>query len=273
MLKFKEVIEGVNIVENRNYKSGFELFVGKPVGHAIKTISVTRNNPTTLVAGQTGSGKSNMILSIVAGMFDTKESYVMVDYYSPKGSDELFAGELSKAGVAINSHIGVDTCVSGLLELESTVKYRIDKIAEAGYSSIDEYNSYESLALCDSLVIIDEFTCLLEGGHSKGIDEVITKLLKVAASVGIYILLATQDVQNVPKGILGNCSNIVCLRVNERTSDILLGSDIATTCDWRDRHAFVKSPGYWSAVLEYEVPYIDSNEFKEICISHADFEV
>jgi S-DNA-T family DNA segregation ATPase FtsK/SpoIIIE len=191
---------------------------GRPL---LLDLHATAHGPHGLVAGTTGSGKSELLQTMVVGLALTHHphdvAFVLVD----------FKGGGAFGGLADLPHVlGVVTDLSGrlaeraLVALEAEMDRRKRCFQEAGVSDIDQYQRlYWQDALAVPLprlvVIVDEFAELARD-HPDFIDGLVG-VARVGRSLGLHLILATQSPAGVVRQqIWANARFRICLRVETR---------------------------------------------------------
>ncbi|MEE0863276.1 MAG: type VII secretion protein EssC [Lachnospiraceae bacterium] len=202
------------------------------------------HGPHGLVAGMTGSGKSEFIISYILSLavnyHPNEVAFILVDY---KG------GGMAKSFEKLPHTAGIITNLDGaaikrsLISIESELKRRQSIFAEAskkvGVSNIDIYK-YQKLfregvvkePLQHLFIISDEFAELKTQQP-----EFMTQLVsaaRIGRSLGIHLILATQKPSGVVDDqIWSNSKFRVCLKVQERADsmDMLKRPDAAELTD------------------------------------------
>ena len=202
------------------------------------------HGPHGLVAGMTGSGKSEFIitfiLSLAVNYHPEEVAFILIDY---KG------GGMAKSFESLPHTAGIITNLDGsaikrsLVSIESELKRRQAIFAEAskkiGVSNIDIYK-YQKLyregtvdePLQHLFIISDEFAELKTQQP-----EFMTQLVsaaRIGRSLGVHLILATQKPSGVVDDqIWSNSKFRVCLKVQERADsmDMLKRPDAAALTD------------------------------------------
>ncbi len=202
------------------------------------------HGPHGLVAGMTGSGKSEFIITYILSLalnYSPEEvAFILIDY---KG------GGMAKAFESLPHVAGIITNLDGaaikrsLVSIESELKYRQALFAEAskklGISNIDIYKyqkAYRDGLVHEPLphlfIISDEFAELKTQQQ-----EFMTQLIsaaRIGRSLGVHLILATQKPSGVVDDqIWSNSRFRVCLKVQERSDsmDMLKRADAAELSD------------------------------------------
>ena len=210
------------------------------------------HGPHGLIAGTTGSGKSEFIITYILSMCVNYSpdyiSFILIDY---KGGGLAGAFENQKTGVYLPHLAGTITNLDKaemdrtLVSIDSEVKRRQKMFNEArdalGESTIDIYKYqrfYRDGRLKDPIphlfIICDEFA-ELKAQQPDFMDNLIS-VARIGRSLGVHLILATQKPSGVVNDqIWSNTKFRVCLKVaNEADSKEMLK---------RPEAAFIKQTG------------------------------
>jgi S-DNA-T family DNA segregation ATPase FtsK/SpoIIIE len=181
----------------------------------------TGHGPHGLIAGTTGSGKSELLQTLVVSLALTHHphdvGFVLVDFKGGGTFSDL---------VDLPHTLGMVTDLSGdlteraLVALEAEMVRRKELFNDAGVNDIGDYQRlYWRQRAEDPLprvvVIIDEFAELVED-YPAFMDGLIG-IARVGRSLGIHLILATQSPAGVVKQqIWANAKFRICLRVEDR---------------------------------------------------------
>lgn len=167
----------------------------------------------TILVGTTGSGKSEFMKSLVLAA-----AYK----YSPRLLNFFFMD--FKGGAAFNimkdlPHVvGVVTNLSpqlverGLSALEAEFERRQKRFADAGVSNIWAYNEkYPEAPIPHLMLLLDEFARGMS--DFPRLPEMLDKLVRIGRSLGVYLLLANQDVNAAVDRLLNNVGWHIALKV------------------------------------------------------------
>lgn len=188
------------------------------------------DGPHFLVAGTTGSGKSEFLRSLLLGLAVTRPptsmNFLLIDF---KGGSGLGPLRVLPHTVGFLTDLGAEHVERMLTGLRAELQRRESLLAAAGTEDLQRFNARQPLSaqLPMLMVVVDEFRMLADE-----VPGALAELLRIAAvgrSLGIGLVLATQRPQGaVTADIRANISTIVCLRVatNNDSRDVI-GSDIA----------------------------------------------
>jgi S-DNA-T family DNA segregation ATPase FtsK/SpoIIIE len=197
-----------------------------PIGQGINgpiwlDLNESAHGPHGIIAGTTGSGKSELLQSLIVGLAITHHphlvNFVLVDF---KG------GAAFKLFEKIPHTVGMVTDLSGrlteraLVALKSELKRREHILSQANAKNITQYQAMrqdpQNLAVSEPLpyllIIIDEFAELAKE-HPTFIEGLVSVVQK-GRSLGVHLILATQKpTGSVNANIWSNLKFRICLRV------------------------------------------------------------
>ena len=185
-------------------------------------IDLRRDGPHALVAGTTGSGKSEFLQSWVASLatqLSPEEiSFVLVDY---KGGAAFAECARLPHTVGLLTDLDPDQAERALTSLDAELTRRERILAASGAKDIDDHRGEPLPRL---MIIIDEFRMLAEEQP-----DALAHLMKIAAvgrSLGVHLVLATQRPGGIVSAdIKANVNLRIALRVRDRVdSDDVLGA-------------------------------------------------
>jgi len=186
-------------------------------------IDLVRDGPHGLVGGTTGSGKSEFLRSLVAGLAarndPTRLTFILIDF---KGGAAFATCERLPHTIGTVSNLDEQLADRALRALEAEMHYRQRVFAQAG-EGIDNLDAYLATnpeqPMPRLLLVVDEFAML-----AKEYPDVLSSLVSVAAvgrTLGVHMILATQRPAGVVnEDILANTNLRVALRVQSRDDSI-----------------------------------------------------
>ncbi|WUH93657.1 FtsK/SpoIIIE domain-containing protein [Streptomyces sp. NBC_00433] len=210
-------------------------------------VDLVRDGPHGLVAGTTGSGKSELLQTVVASLAVANRpdamTFVLVDY---KG------GAAFKDCVKLPHTVGMVTDLDthlverALESLGAELRRREHILAAAGTKDLEDYvvamRTNPALAPVPRLlIVIDEFASL-----ARELPDFVTGLVNVAQrgrSLGIHLLLATQRPSGVVSPeIRANTNLRIALRVTDATesTDVIDAPDAGYIAKSTPGRAFVR---------------------------------
>ena len=215
---------------NRSYESIRALIgtdsSGKPF---YLDLHETGHGPHGLIAGTTGSGKSELIqtliLSLALGYSPEQVAFVLIDYKGG-GMSRVFEGLPHVAGILTNLSDKRNETGRILVSLSGEIRKRQVIFKKHDVSHIDAYlklyeNGKAEEALPHLVIICDEFA-ELKKEQPDFISELVS-ISRVGRSLGIHLLLATQRPSGVVDDeIRSNSGFSICLKVRDRDDSISL---------------------------------------------------
>lgn len=188
-------------------------------------LDLVADGPHAVVAGTTGSGKSELLVSWVLGMAcgrsPAEVSFVLVDF---------------KGGAAFAPLTGLPHVLGTLSDLDERLARRAIEslraevlrrerlLSEAAVRAIDELPPG---ALARLVVVVDEFAALL--AERSDLHALFADLAARGRSLGVHLVLCTQRPSGVVRdAVLANIAVRIALRVADRGDSIgLLGDEAA----------------------------------------------
>jgi DNA segregation ATPase FtsK/SpoIIIE, S-DNA-T family len=187
-------------------------------------IDLVGDGPHALIAGTTGSGKSELLRTLVASLAASYPpdlcNFVLIDY---KGASAFAECALLPHTVGMVTDLDPGTAKRALVCLEAELKRRERLLLSAGAEDLIAYAARPTSAPLPRLVVvIDEFATL-----AKDLPDFVTALIDVAQrgrSLGVHLILATQRPTGaVNDNIRANTNLRIALRVHDAadSTDVL----------------------------------------------------
>lgn len=193
------------------------------------SIDLVRDGPHLLVAGTTGSGKSEFLRTFVLGLaLDQAPEHLALLLIDYKGGSGLGTLASLPHCVGCLTDLSSESTGRALISLRAELRRREQLCAEHGAYGLAELRRVSPSSCPPRLVVvIDEFRML-----SDEVPTAVPDLMKIAAlgrSLGVHLVLATQRAQGaVTPDIRANITSSVLLRVQTAgESQDLLGSAAA----------------------------------------------
>lgn len=221
--------------KNRTYDS-MRALIGKKAGNADCFLDIHEkfHGPHGLVAGTTGSGKSELlqtyILSLAVNFSPEDVSFFLIDFKGG-GMANLFEGLPHLSGRI--SNLSGNQIRRAMISIKSENRHRQKLFSEYGVNHINLYtklykNKEADIPVPHLFIIIDEFA-ELKREEPEFMKELIS-VAQVGRSLGVHLILATQKPSGtVDDNIWSNSRFRLCLRVQDRqdSNDMLHKPDAA----------------------------------------------
>jgi S-DNA-T family DNA segregation ATPase FtsK/SpoIIIE len=196
-------------------------------------IDLVRNGPHLLLAGTTGSGKSELLRAFIAGLAisspPNRLGFVLIDY---KGGSAFGDCIGLPHTTALVTDLDRPETERALRSLRAEIRRRERMLAQAGARDIDDYHQTHAAidsSLARLVIVIDEFAAL-----AVDLPEFIDGLVDIAQrgrSLGIHLVLATQRPNGVVSPQIKSNTDIkIALRVAESAESVdVLGAPHAAS--------------------------------------------
>ncbi len=170
--------------------SPLSFVIGKDIaGNAV--VADLSKMPHLLVAGQTGSGKSVMINSLLTSLlYRNSPSDLKLILVDPKQVEMApYNGIAHLLSPVINDP---EKCISALKWAVAEMERRLRTMAEEGKRNIAEYNNIKNqVGMPYIVIVIDELADLMMMA-AREVEALVVRLAQKARAVGIHLVLATQ---------------------------------------------------------------------------------
>ncbi|MCH5158808.1 MAG: SEL1-like repeat protein [Clostridiales bacterium] len=214
-------------------KSGLTFPVGKNVEKSVVLCDL-KKIPHLLIAGQTGSGKSEFLHSMIVGlMYKSSPDDVRFILIDPK--------RVEFSAFAHMPHLLFDKVLYEPDETLAALKWviiemenRYSQFSKMGATNLDKYNAHEDVVngrytkLPEIVIVIDEIADIMQSNRKGEIEEKIKTISAKARAAGIHLVIATQrPCRDVITGtIKANLSSRVAFKVSSQIdSRIILDTE------------------------------------------------
>lgn len=201
-------------------------------GDGVFAVDVRSDGPHGLVAGTTGSGKSELLQTLIAalavGNRPDEMTFVLVDY---KGGAAFKDCSLLPHTVGMVTDLDGHLTTRALESLAAELRRREHQLAGAGAKDIEDYLAAKQPGdepMPRLLIVIDEFAALVAE-----LPDFVTGLVDIARrgrSLGVHLILATQRPAGVVSAEIKSNTNLrIALRVTDRndSQDVIESGEAA----------------------------------------------
>ena len=222
------------------------------LGDLITEIDIMRDGPHGLVGGTTRSGKTEFLKSLITALAVVNHpndlSIVIVDFKG--GVDHKLSAQLPHV-IDLSTNHDVDSFVRTVRLIEAEMQRRQHEFGTVGAPNFDAYRAARQAdpsltPIPRLLVIIDEFSELLNSESGKENLSALESVTRVGGGLGVHLLLVTQNFENqLPSQIAANAGLRICFRVQEpaHSKAVLASAEAATIPKERIGRAFLRSHG------------------------------
>ncbi|UXM90328.1 FtsK/SpoIIIE domain-containing protein [Paenarthrobacter sp. JL.01a] len=222
----------LNRWRSASWKDGVTAVLGE--GHdGPLTFNFKRDGPHLLVAGTTGSGKSELLRTLVASIAlsvpPEQATFLFLDFKGGSGLGPLASLPHCLGLLTDLSRQNIDRALESL---RGEVKYREGLFAVQGAADLADYQKSvgtEGVGLAHLFLVIDEFRILVDEAPAA-----LRELMRIATigrSLGIHLVMATQRPQGaLTADIRANVTSSIALRVQSdmESVDIINSKDAAS---------------------------------------------
>jgi DNA segregation ATPase FtsK/SpoIIIE, S-DNA-T family len=209
-------------------------------------VDIRKDGPHALIAGTTGSGKSELLQTIVASLAVANRpdemTFVLIDY---KGGSAFADCAQLPHTVGMVTDLDPHQVERALASLSAELTRREHILAAAGAKDIEDYyllvDKRQARPLPRLVIVIDEFASMV-----RDLPNFVTGLVNIAQrgrSLGIHLILATQRPSGVVSAeIRANTNLRIALRVTDPadSADVIGVSDAATIAQSHPGRAYVR---------------------------------
>lgn len=204
-------------------------------------VDLVRDGPHALVAGTTGSGKSELLQTLVAGLAlrhpPDRCSFLLVDY---KGGAAFGAAAALPHTVGLLTDLDGHSTARALHSLGAELTRRERLLAEHGVRDLVDLPAVVDAGRL--VIVVDEFATLAE--ELPGFVSGLVGIAQRGRSLGVHLVLATQRPAGVVSPeIRANCSLRICLRTTDESDarDVLGSTLPAQLSPDRPGRAYLRS--------------------------------
>lgn len=281
-MRFKKTMPDLwtNLVNDETTIGGIDIPIGwTPAGDfATLRVGATDSEHHALLAGKTGSGKSNLLHVLIHTLCEKYSpgelDLYLLDYKESTEFNVYAAPPLPHARlVATESDPEYGVTVLRHLVGELATRARIFKSASA--RDFAEYRKLSGVRLPRALLIIDEFQVLFSEGRqvAEAAEQFLSQLLKQGRSFGIHILLATQTLKGINALSIGSIITQLGCRIalacGQEDSALILGSGNLAAAELRSPPEGIinNANGAKSGNVKFMIPFAGESEHRRALLT------
>ena len=270
-----------NIIPHKNewFKGDCSAELSIPIGvHGANNIqSITLGvggSHHALVAGQTGSGKSSLLHTIIMSAlikYPANQLHIFLVDFKRGVEFKIYANHSLQAFrvVAVESEREFGGSVLDFLDKEQS--NRADMFKRLNVDNIEDYRNKSGETLPRILLIIDEFHVLFSKDSndnvSKNSTAFLEQMIRQGRAFGIHVILASQTMSNIGGigyGVWGQVGVRIALKCPKTDAKFVLGNDNdgvdLLSTDNPGQAVYNSDCGNVIANTIFRVAYIDQNE-------------
>ena len=216
--------------------------------------------PHTLIAGRTGSGKTVLMQTMLLDMAATNPSDLLKFYIiDPKGGND-YLSLLRLPHLAAPLINQPNEAIELFKQLVEEMNRRMTAFREVQAGKLDRYNSkvQPKDRLPYIFVIHDELPqWMVNKDYRQEVEELMTQLATMSRATGIYLIVLAQrpDKDVMPMQVRSNLGNRLVLQVDAATAEIALGAKGAENLLGRGQLVAGLDGKYYYA----QAPYLDES--------------
>jgi S-DNA-T family DNA segregation ATPase FtsK/SpoIIIE len=230
--------------------------------------------PHALVAGSSGSGKSNFLHVLIHSLchsYSPQELELYLLDFKEGTEMNVYAKSLLPHARLVATESDPEFGVAVLDHLVSELEIRAEVFKRSNVKDLPDYRETSGKTLSRILVVIDEFHELIQAGQeiSDRAEAGLMKILSQGRSYGVHVLLSTQSIRglnlNSTSRFFSNIGVRVCLPCSEEESASILSSGNFAGGKLRTPGEAIinNSHGAKSANQELKIPLAASSDCQE----------
>lgn len=275
--RFKKKIPDLwtNFVKGEATLGGFDIPIGwTSVGDfATLRLGATDSEHHVLLAGKTGSGKSNLLHVLIHTLcekYPPEEVDLYLLDYKESTEFNIYADPPLPHARLVATESDPEYGVTVLRHLVGELEKRARIFKSASARDFVEYRKASGLQLPRVLLVIDEFQVLFSEGRqvAEAAEQLLTQLLKQGRSFGIHVLLATQTLKSINAlsigGIITQLGCRIALACGQEDSALILGGGNWAAAELRSPPEGIinNANGAKSGNVKFMIPFAGESEYR-----------
>lgn len=241
-------------------KGNVPLLIGYDRKSNLISADLADGEPHLLIAGETGSGKSTALRSIITNLILHSDTALhLIDL--KRGAEFNVFAKCSKVQSFSRTKNEAESILN---EINTEIDRRYDLFFENDVADIKEYNKkFKGKKLNFQVIVIDEFADLQD---EKGSISIIETIAAKARACGIHLIISTQrpDAKVLNGRIKANVSSVLGLKtMNDINSRIIIDHNGLENLKGKGHGLFKRS-----GEIEMQCPYLSVEECREL-IKHT----
>lgn len=249
-------------------------------GNEPKAVRLGDDCVHALMAGRTGSGKSNALHVIITSLmyeyapwelhinladFKIVELSKYGNVHYEEGDQSYFAAAPHVEKIAATD--SMEYVLSVMYDMYEKMDTRQKVFAALGFQKLSQFREHYGVALAREILIVDEFQQMYELATPKQADKInqlIKMITKLGRATGYHLLFASQSMSGTVRAdVLSNFKLRLCLPADESVSTMVLGNRAAAELTGNESKGYLIANGEGGSEnynLKYKVPLIKENE-------------
>lgn len=275
--RFKKTMSDLwmNFAKGETTLGGFDIPVGWTSAGEITTLRLgaTDSEHHVLLAGKTGSGKSNLLHVLIHTLcekYSPEELDLYLLDYKESTEFNVYATPPVPHARLVATESDPEYGVTVLRHLVGELEVRARRFKSENVNDFAEYRRSSGVRLPRVLLVIDEFQVLFSEGRqvAEAAEQLLSKLLKQGRSFGIHILLATQTLKGINAQSIGSIITQLGCRIalacgQEDSAMILGGGNLAAAELSSPPEGIINNAnGAKSGNMKFMIPFAGESEHR-----------
>ena len=275
--RFKKTMPDLwtNFVKGETTLGGFDIPIGWTLAGDIATLRLgaTDSEHHVLLAGKTGSGKSNLLhvlIHTLSEKYPPEEVDLYLLDYKESTEFNIYAAPPLPHARLVATESDPEYGVTVLRHLVSELEERARIFKSASARDFAEYRKAGRVLVPRILLVIDEFQVLFSESRqvAEAAEQLLSLLLKQGRSFGIHVLLATQTLKGINAqsigGIITQLGCRIALACGQEDSALILGGGNWAAAELRSPPEGIinNANGAKSGNVKFMIPFAGESEHR-----------